>query len=53
MDGLKSCAHVILMGATNSQNSIDPALLRFGRFHREIDIGVPDKVEWLEIIPRI
>ncbi|XP_042486985.1 cell division control protein 48 homolog E-like [Macadamia integrifolia] len=41
MDGLKSRAHVIVMGATNRPNSIDPALRRFGRFDREIDIGVP------------
>ncbi|XP_028071454.1 cell division cycle protein 48 homolog [Camellia sinensis] len=45
MDGLKSRAHVIVMGATNRPNSIDPALRRFGRFDREIDIGVPDEVD--------
>lgn len=33
-----------VMGATNRPNSIDPALRRFGRFDREIDIGVPDEV---------
>ena len=44
MDGLKSRSHVIVMGATNRPNSIDPALRRFGRFDREIDIGVPDEV---------
>ena len=44
MDGLKSRAHVIVMGATNRPNSIDAALRRFGRFDREIDIGVPDEV---------
>lgn len=47
MDGLKSRAHVIVMAATNRPNSIDPALRRFGRFDREIDIGVPDEIgEW-------
>ncbi|XLS93970.1 hypothetical protein HN51_069978 [Arachis hypogaea] len=38
MDGLKSRAHVIVIGATNRPNSIDPALRRFGRFDREIDM---------------
>ncbi|KAJ7535579.1 hypothetical protein O6H91_12G039400 [Diphasiastrum complanatum] len=50
MDGLKSRAHVIVMGATNRPNSIDPALRRFGRFDREIDIGVPDEVGRLEVL---
>ncbi|WCJ34322.1 Transitional endoplasmic reticulum ATPase [Euphorbia peplus] len=50
MDGLKSRAHVIVMGATNRPNSIDPALRRFGRFDREIDIGVPDDVGRLEVL---
>ncbi|XP_021733577.1 cell division control protein 48 homolog E-like [Chenopodium quinoa] len=50
MDGLKSRAHVIVMGATNRPNSIDPALRRFGRFDREIDIGVPDQVGRLEVL---
>ncbi|KAL3677464.1 hypothetical protein R1sor_027412 [Riccia sorocarpa] len=50
MDGLKSRAHVIVMGATNRPNSIDPALRRFGRFDREIDIGVPDEVGRLEVM---
>ena len=44
MDGLKSRAHVIVMAATNRPNSIDAALRRFGRFDREIDIGVPDEI---------
>ena len=43
MDGMKSRAHIIAMGATNRPNSIDAALRRFGRFDREIDIGVPDE----------
>ena len=42
MDGLKQRAHVIVMAATNRPNSIDPALRRFGRFDREVDIGIPD-----------
>jgi len=50
MDGMKSRAHVIVMGATNRPNSIDPALRRFGRFDREIDIGVPDETGRLEVL---
>lgn len=50
MDGLKSRAHVIVMGATNRPNSIDPALRRFGRFDREIDITIPDAIGRLEIM---
>jgi transitional endoplasmic reticulum ATPase len=50
MDGLKSRSHVIVMGATNRPNSIDPALRRFGRFDREIDIGVLDEVGRLEVL---
>ncbi|CAL9156553.1 unnamed protein product [Musa hybrid cultivar] len=50
MDGLKSRSHVIVIGATNRPNSIDPALRRFGRFDREIDIGVPDEVGRLEVL---
>lgn len=51
MDGMKSRAHVIVIGATNCPNSIDPALRRFGRFDREIDNGVPDEVGRLEVLP--
>lgn len=50
MDGLKSRAHVVVIAATNRPNSIDPALRRFGRFDREIDIGIPDPVGRLEIL---
>ncbi len=42
MDGLKQRSHVIIMAATNRPNSIDGALRRFGRFDREVDIGIPD-----------
>merc|ERR1719261_1978635 len=50
MDGMKGRAHVIVMAATNRPNSIDPALRRFGRFDREVDIGIPDAVGRLEIL---
>merc|ERR1712087_164247 len=49
MDGLKQRASVVVIGATNRPNSIDPALRRFGRFDREIDIGVPDENGRLEV----
>jgi transitional endoplasmic reticulum ATPase len=50
MDGLKQRSHVIIMAATNRPNSIDPALRRFGRFDREVDIGIPDSIGRLEIL---
>jgi transitional endoplasmic reticulum ATPase len=50
MDGLKSRAHVIVIGATNRPNTIDVALRRFGRFDREVDIGIPDATGRLEIM---
>mmetsp|Transcript_2390 Transcript_2390/g.6785 ORF Transcript_2390/g.6785 Transcript_2390/m.6785 type:complete len:813 (-) Transcript_2390:537-2975(-) len=50
MDGLKSRAHVVVIGATNRPNSIDAALRRFGRFDREVDIGVPDENGRLEVL---
>lgn len=50
MDGLKGRGHVIVIAATNRPNSIDGALRRFGRFDREIDIGVPDEVGRMEIL---
>lgn len=50
MDGLKQRSHVIIMAATNRPNSIDSALRRFGRFDREVDIGIPDAIGRLEIL---
>ena len=50
MDGVKSRGQVICIGATNRPNSIDTALRRFGRFDKEIDIGVPDEVGRMEIL---
>lgn len=50
MDGMKSRASVIVIGATNRPNTIDPALRRFGRFDREIDIGIPDMTGRLEML---
>jgi transitional endoplasmic reticulum ATPase len=50
MDGLKSRGQIVVIGATNRVNTIDPALRRFGRFDREIEIGVPDETGRLEIL---
>lgn len=51
MDGLKQRSHVIVMAATNRPNSIDPALRRFGRFDREVDISIPDTTGELSCNP--
>ncbi|MFA5945222.1 MAG: CDC48 family AAA ATPase, partial [Candidatus Thermoplasmatota archaeon] len=50
MDGLKGRGKIIVIGATNRPDSVDPALRRPGRFDREIEIGVPDKEGRLEIL---
>jgi len=50
MDGLKGRGQVICIAATNRPNTIDAALRRFGRFDREIDIGVPDETGRMEIL---
>ncbi|MCL2031680.1 MAG: CDC48 family AAA ATPase [Methanomassiliicoccaceae archaeon] len=42
MDGMGGRGDVIVIGATNREDSIDPALRRPGRFDREIEIGVPN-----------
>ena len=50
MDGLKSRGEVIVIGATNRVNAIDPALRRPGRFDREIELAVPNKQGRLSIL---
>ncbi|GBE55457.1 ATP-dependent zinc metalloprotease FtsH [archaeon BMS3Bbin15] len=50
MDGLKSRGRVVVIGATNRPDTIDPALRRPGRFDREIIIGVPDRNARKEIL---
>jgi len=50
MDGLESRGEVIVIGATNIPNVLDPALRRPGRFDREISIRIPDQRARLEII---
>ena len=50
MDGLSGRGNVIVIGATNRVNALDPALRRPGRFDREIEIGIPDKDGRYEIL---
>ena len=50
MDGLRGRGSVIVIAASNRPNSIDAALRRFGRFDREIDIGVPDEIGRMEVM---
>ena len=50
MDGLNDRGNVIVLGATNRPDSIDPALRRPGRFDREFEISVPNEDERLEIL---
>src|SRR2546426_337593 len=48
--GPPGCGKTIVIGATNRPNAIDPALRRPGRFDREIEIGVPDKMGRYEVL---
>ncbi|WP_435347181.1 AAA family ATPase [Haloarchaeobius sp. HRN-SO-5] len=50
MDGLESRGDVVVIGATNRVDAIDPALRRGGRFDREIEIGVPGEAGRREIL---
>ena len=50
LDGLEDRGRVVVIGATNRVDSIDPALRRGGRFDREIEIGVPDETGRHEIL---
>ncbi len=50
MDGIGSKNDVIVIGATNRPNALDPALRRPGRFDRELLVNVPDQSERLEIL---
>jgi len=50
MDGLEARGKVVVIGATNRVNAIDPALRRPGRFDREIEIGLPDRNGRLQIL---
>lgn len=50
MDGLDDRGNVIVIGATNREDSIDPALRRPGRFDREIEIGIPGRKSRADIL---
>ncbi|GAA0257921.1 CDC48 family AAA ATPase [Halobaculum roseum] len=50
MDGLEERGEVVVIGATNRVDAIDPALRRGGRFDREIEVGVPDRDGRREIL---
>lgn len=50
MDGLESRGQLVVIGATNRPNAIDPALRRPGRFDREIEIGLPDRKGRLQVL---
>jgi transitional endoplasmic reticulum ATPase len=50
MDGLEERGQVVVIGATNRLDAIDPALRRPGRFDREIEIGVPIEIDRSEIL---
>ena len=50
MDGLESRGELIVIGATNIPNVLDPALRRPGRFDREIEIGIPDQKSRLDVL---
>ncbi len=50
MDGMEERGDVIVIGATNRPDTLDPALRRAGRFDREIEIGIPSEDERKEIL---
>jgi transitional endoplasmic reticulum ATPase len=50
MDGISSRGKLVVIGATNRPNALDPALRRPGRFDREIEIGIPDEQGRLDVL---
>jgi transitional endoplasmic reticulum ATPase len=50
MDGLQGRGQIVVIGATNIPNTLDPALRRPGRFDRELSIPIPDRYGRLEIL---
>lgn len=52
MDGMGESGRVVVIGATNRPNSIDPALRRPGRFDQEVEIGIPDVDARLDILTK-
>ncbi|PFH31930.1 cell division protein CDC48AP [Besnoitia besnoiti] len=52
MDGVSSDKNIVVLAATNRPNQLDPALRRFGRFDREIEIPIPDEQGRKEILQK-
>ncbi len=50
LDGLQACTDVLLVGATNRRQAIDPALLRSGRLDLQIEVGLPNLAGRLAIL---
>src|SRR5918912_416165 len=50
MDGIEARGKLVVIGATNRPNALDPALRRPGRFDREVEIGIPDEQGRLDIL---
>jgi len=50
MDGMSNRGDVVVIGATNIPEAVDPALRRPGRFDRELEISIPDKIGRTEIL---
>eukprot|EP00630_Chrysocystis_fragilis_P003295 CAMPEP_0197388872 /NCGR_PEP_ID=MMETSP1165-20131217/1303_1 /TAXON_ID=284809 /ORGANISM="Chrysocystis fragilis, Strain CCMP3189" /LENGTH=510 /DNA_ID=CAMNT_0042914225 /DNA_START=60 /DNA_END=1588 /DNA_ORIENTATION=- len=50
MDGLRPASGVVVLAATSRPNDLDPALRRFGRLDREIELAVPDEAARLDIL---
>uniref|UniRef100_A0A1D2A9T2 PHD-type domain-containing protein n=1 Tax=Auxenochlorella protothecoides TaxID=3075 RepID=A0A1D2A9T2_AUXPR len=50
MDGVGNRGAVVVIGATNSPDSLDPALRRPGRFDREVEVGLPSSRERLGVL---
>lgn len=52
MDGMGESGRVVVVGATNRPNAIDPALRRPGRFDQEVEVGIPDAEARREILTK-
>jgi transitional endoplasmic reticulum ATPase len=50
LDGLQSCTNVLLIGATNRPDALDPALLRAGRLDLQLKVDLPDQTSRLSIL---
>ncbi len=50
MSGFRPAEGIIVLAATNRLDTLDPALIRPGRFDRQIEVGLPDQRERLEIL---